>query len=169
MANIVRWDPFSETLSLRQAMDKLFEDAWVRPWGFAHDANGNGSGVGSLPLDIYETGDDVMVTATVPGVNPDDLEITVQGDVLTIRGETKSDESVGDERYHRRERSYGRFARQVALPSSVDSGKAEAAFDNGVLKLRLPKAEQAKERRIQITGGSTSNGSITEHASAPTS
>src|ERR1051325_4509611 len=124
MANIVRWDPFSESLSLRQAMDKLFEDAWVRPWGSVHDGNGNG--VAPVPLDVYETGDDVMVTATVPGVNPDDIEITVQGDVLTIRGETKTDETVGDERYHRRERTFGRFARQVGLPSSVDSGKAEA-------------------------------------------
>jgi HSP20 family protein len=149
MANIVRWDPFGETLSLRQAMDKLFEDAWVRPWNqFAQ----NGNGLNALPLDVYETGDDIVVTAAVPGVKPEDLEVTVQGDVLTIRGETKSDESVGDEKYHRRERGFGRFGRQVVLPMGVDSSKAEAHFEHGVVTLRLPKAEQAKERRIPIKG-----------------
>ena len=148
MANIVRWDPFSETLSLRQAMDKLFEDAWVRPWTQTAQ---NGNGLTALALDVYETGDDVVVTGAVPGVKPEDLEITVQGDVLTIRGETKTDESVGDEKYHRRERTFGRFGRQIVLPVGVDSGKAQAHFENGVLTLRLPKAEQAKERRIAVT------------------
>jgi len=153
MANVVRWDPFGETLSLRQAMDKLFEDAWVRPW--SQFAGRDGEGLMTLPLDVYETGDDVVVTATVPGVKPEDIDITVQGDLLTIRGETKSDESVGDEKYHRRERAFGRFSRQVVLPTSVDSGKAEATFEHGVLHLRLPKAEAAKERRIQVTGTTT--------------
>jgi len=159
MANIVRWDPFGETLSFRQAVDRLLEDAWVRPTG----TQTNGTLL-TLPLDVYETGDDVMVEATVPGVKTEDLDVTVQGDVLTIRGETKSDESVNEEKYHRRERHFGRFARQVALPTGVDSGRAEANFENGVLKLRLPKAEHAKERKIHIAGaaapalsGSTSN------------
>jgi HSP20 family protein len=148
MANIVRWDPFGETLSLRQAMDKLFEDAWVRPWAqFTQDGNG----VTALPLDVYESGDDIVVSATVPGVRPEEIDITVQGDVLTIRGETKSDETTTDAKYHRRERHFGRFARQVVLPTGVDSARAEAHFENGVLKLRLPKVEEAKERRIQIT------------------
>jgi HSP20 family protein len=158
MANIVRWDPFGETLSLRQAMDKLFEDAWVRPW---HQAAQTGNGLNALALDIYETGDDIVVTAAVPGVKPEDLEITVQGDVLTIRGETKVDESVGDEKYHRRERGFGRFGRQVVLPMGVDSGRAEAQFEHGVLTLKLPKAEQAKERRIPITAGAASTNGVT--------
>jgi HSP20 family protein len=137
-------------------MDKLFEDAWVRPWNqFAQ----NGDGVNPLPLDVYETGDDVVVTTSVPGVKPEDLEITVQGDVLMIRGETKADETVGDEKYHRRERSYGRFGRQVVLPVGVDSSKAEAHFEHGELTLRLPKAEQAKERRIPISNGAAATAS----------
>ncbi len=156
MANVVRWDPFGETLSLRQAVDRLFEDAWVRPW-MAGAHNGNGT---TLPLDVYETGDDIMVAATVPGVKSEDLDITVQGDVLTIRGEMKPDESMTDEKFHRRERYSGRFARQVVLPTSVNSGQAEAHFEDGVLKLRLPKAEQAKERKIQVTGAPALNGAV---------
>ncbi|HZT07877.1 MAG TPA: Hsp20/alpha crystallin family protein [Chloroflexota bacterium] len=152
MANLVRWDPFGEALSLRQAVDRLFEDAWVRPWlGHATD------GVAAPPIDMYETGEDLVVTASLPGVKPEDVEITVQGEVLTIRGEARDDETVSQEAYHRRERKYGRFTRQLALPTPVDSTKAEAHFEHGVLKLRLPKMEQAKERRIQITSASTNS------------
>lgn len=152
MANIVRWDPFGEMLSLRQAVDKLFEDAWVRPSRVLPGGDGNGAAP-YLPIDLYETPDELVVTASVPGVKPEDIEITVQGDVLTIRGEFKMDQAAGEGKYHRRELRYGQFTRQIALPTSVHTEHAEAHFDNGVVKLRLPKAEGAKQRRIQVQSG----------------
>src|SRR5688500_16701429 len=98
MANLVRWDPFSEFTTLRQAMDRLLEDAWVRPstsWGSWGNGQGSlGSGfTGGFAFDMYETGDDYVVTATLPGVRPEDVDISVQGNILTITGELKPDES----------------------------------------------------------------------------
>lgn len=156
MANLVRWDPLGEMWSLRQAMDRLFEDAWVRPWGTRGNGEPTAGGgpVRSLSLDLYETGDSLVLTAAVPGVRPEDIEITVQGDMLTIKGETQTHKEEDEEHYHFRERHYGRFHRQVALPKGVKSDAAEAHFENGVLRLTLPKAEEAKERKIAITAGS---------------
>ena len=152
MAKLVRWDPFGETWSLRQAMDRLFEDAFVRPRGWSQ-TSGTGETASSLAVDMYEAGDDLMITASVPGVRPEDIDITVQGDVLTIRGESQTEEKDEQSSYHLHERRYGRFFRQVALPHGVKSDAAEATFENGVLKLRLPKAEEAKERKIQVQTG----------------
>src|SRR4029434_9800399 len=153
MANLTRWDPFSDMLSLRQAMDRLFEDAWVRPgsWGVAA---GNGNTATTLPVDVSETDDELFVSATLPGIKPEDIDVTVQGDTLTIKAETKSDETTEQGNYHRRERRFGQFYRQLALPVSVKADSAQAHFENGILKLHLPKAEEAKERRIQVTSGS---------------
>jgi HSP20 family protein len=153
MANLVRWDPFSEMWSLRQAMDHLFEDAFVRPsWGTTR-AREDGS-VG-LAVDMYETDDDLVVTAAVPGMKPEDIDITVQGDILTIKGQTQAEKDDSQSGYHLHERRYGRFYRQVALPSTVKSDAAEAHFEDGVLRLKLPKAEEAKERKIQVQGGTS--------------
>jgi HSP20 family protein len=152
MANLVRWDPFSEFTTLRSAMDRLFEDAWVRP-GSTWNGWGNGTSHGGFAFDMYETGDDYVVTATLPGVKPDDLEITVQGNVLTISGEMKPEDGDGERNYHLRERTYGRFSRQVTLPMGVRSDNIQAHMEHGVLKLHLPKAEEAKPRRIQIQAG----------------
>ena len=151
MANLVRWDPFGEMWSLRQAMDRLFEDAFVRPWGAGAQTEG---GVAGLALDMYETGDDLVVTAAVPGVRPEDIDITIQGDVLTIKGQTESEQQTDKPSYHLHERRYGRFYRQVALPHAVKSDAADASFENGILRLRLPKSEEAKERKIQVQAGS---------------
>jgi HSP20 family protein len=139
-------------LSLRQAMDRLFEDAWVRP---AAGQGQDGSGAAALALDVYETNDDLVLTASVPGVKPEEIDITVQGDVLTIKGETKFEGGETQGAYHRQERRYGRFHRQIALPVSVRSDSATAQFENGVLTLRLPKAEEAKERRIPVQAGAS--------------
>jgi HSP20 family protein len=154
MANLVRWDPFGEMWSLRQAMDRLFEDAVVRPGSWLATARGEEGAIG-LAVDMYETADDVVVTASVPGVRPEDIDITVQGDTLTIKGETQTEkDDDGQSGYHLHERRYGRFYREVALPKNVKSDAAEAHFENGILRLRLPKAEEAKERKIQVQAGS---------------
>lgn len=150
MADITRWDPWGDMLTLRQAMDRLFEDAWVRPLG---GFMSNGGASSNLPLDLYETADEFVVTATMPGVRPEDIDITIQGEVLRIKGETKGEDEVKEANYYRRERRYGSFHREVRLPADVQSDGVEAGFENGVLKLRLPKAEEAKERKIQVTVG----------------
>jgi HSP20 family protein len=140
---ITRWDPFSETMSLRQVMDRLFEDAWVHPGRFM---GREAAEVGTLPLDVHETPDELVVTASLPGVKPEDIDLTIQGDVLRIQGEMKRREDIKEEQIHRQERQFGRFYREVMLPMSVKSDAIQAHFENGVLTLRLPKAEEAKPR-----------------------
>ena len=143
---IVRWQPFSDLVTLRQAMDRWFEDSLVSPSRFAR-VFGEGA---ETPLDMYQTDESVVVKATVPGVKPEELEITISGDTLTIKGETKKEEEVKEENYFRKERSYGAFTRSVLLPHSLETDKAEATFDNGVLTLTIPKAEEIKPRQIKI-------------------
>lgn len=152
MANLVRLDPAREAMSLREAMDRLFEESFLRPGFF-----GNGeSGAAMLPMDMYETENEVVVKAAVPGVKPEDIEVTVTGDLLTIKGEFKSESEQKDEKrnWHRQERRYGSFSRQVTLPAGVNTDACQADFDNGVLTLKLPKAEEAKVKRVQITSKS---------------
>ena len=151
MANISRWDPFGDMLSLRQAMDRLFEDAFVRPRQLMHIGE---EAMATLAVDMHETDSDIVLTAAVAGVKPEDLDISIQGDILTIKGESRSDEEVNEESYLRRERRFGSFFRQVQLPKPVRSDGADATFENGVLKLRLPKSEEARERKIPVKAGS---------------
>jgi len=101
-------------------------------------------------LDVYENDDAVVVKGALPGVRPEEVDISVTGDVLTIKGETKSEEESKDGSYHRRELRYGAFARSVALPTLVDYDKAEATFENGILTVSLPKAEEVKPKSIKI-------------------
>jgi HSP20 family protein len=107
-----------------------------------------------LPLDVSENGNEYIVKASLPGVNPDDIEITVNGNTVNIRGETSSEEEQKDgEAFHLRERRFGSFARSISLPTSIDANKIQAHSDNGVLTLEIPKAEEAKPKRIQVQGG----------------
>lgn len=143
--SITRWEPFRDLISLREAMDRLFEESWVRPragWFLPTE--------GTLAVDIYETDDDVVVKTAVPGVKPEDIDITISGNTLTIAGETKAEEKVEEENYIRRERRYGRFSRSVTLPSGVQGEKAEATFEHGLLTLTIPKAEEAKPKVIKV-------------------
>ncbi len=141
------WAPFRDAVSLRDAMNALFQDSFVRP--------GNGpaqSTYAALPLDVCETEHEFVIKAALPGVNPDDVEITVHGDTLTIRGDSKAAEVKKGEHWHFRERRFGAFQRSVALATPVNSEKAQADYDLGVLTLTLPKAESAKPRQIKING-----------------
>jgi HSP20 family protein len=109
-------------------------------------------------LDVYETDDAVVVKGALPGVRPEEVDISVTGDVLTIKGETKSEEETKDGNYHRRELRYGAFARSVALPTLVDHDKAEATFENGILTISLPKAEEVRPKSIKIAAHSMIEG-----------
>jgi len=147
MADMVRWEPASEMTSLRQAMDRLFEESFIRP-GLLGGWFGP---VEALPVDVYETEDRVVVKATVPGVNPEEIEVTVTGDLLTIKGEFKGEEKVEKASYLRQERHFGSFCRQVGLPAGIDTDKSKATFENGVLTLEMPKAEPAKAKTVKVT------------------
>jgi HSP20 family protein len=154
---IERWDPFREAISLREAMNTLLQDSFVRPTGFPSQNGGMG-----LPLDVSETEDAFVVKASVPGVKPDDVQITVQGDTLTIRGQSKAEEEKKGEQWHLRERRFGTFQRSVTLATPIDSDKAQAHYEHGVLTLTLPKAAAARPRQIKIssTGQGSTQGQI---------
>ncbi len=146
---IERWDPFHEAISLRDAVNSLFQDSFVRPGGMPVQ-----SGLSALPLDVSETENEFVVKASLPGIKPDDVQITVHGDTLTIRGESKVEEEKKGEHWHIRERRSGVFQRSLSLSAPVDSDKAQADFEHGVLTLTLPKSESAKPRQIKV-GGAT--------------
>lgn len=142
MTNLVPWEPFRELRSMRRDLDRLFEETLTRPWS----SNG-----WSTPLvDMYQTDDEVVVKATVPGISADEVDIQITGDVLTIRGESKQEEERKDATYHLREQRYRAFARTLELPAPVVADKAEADVVNGVLTLHLPKAEEAKPKAIKV-------------------
>lgn len=146
MAELVRWNPAREMVSLREAMDRLFEESFLPSAFFGLEA----SPAAALPIDMYETDDHLVVKATVPGIKPEDIEVTVTGDLLTIKGEFKAEEKTEKRNYLRQERRFGSFCRQVGLPVGVDSNKAQATFENGVLTLELPKAAEAKAKSIKV-------------------
>lgn len=143
-----RWlrEGSEQPLTLRNAIDRLFEDSFVR--------SGAGTGAVSFPrLDLHESDDEYVISAAIPGVTPDDVEITVDDGMVHIRGEIRRDESVEEDQYLYQERSFGHFARSIGLPAAIQPDKAEATFENGVLTLRMPKSEETKPRRIRISGG----------------
>ena len=147
MSNLTRWEPTSEFTTLRDAMDRLFDDAFTRP--FSLTRNG-GSTWASLPVDMYQTNDDVVVKAVVPGFRPDQVQISITGDVLTIRGQVNHEEDQKEKAWHIREHRFGSFERSVGLPVNVVSDKATAEFENGVLTITLPKADEVKPKTITI-------------------
>lgn len=143
MSTLMRWDPYREFATMRNLMDRVFEDTFGPTQPLRIDAL-------ALALDVAEKEDGFVVKASVPGINPDDLDISLTNDVLTIRGEVKADNEVNEETYHLRERRFGTFMRSVTLPVPVQSDKVDAAYDNGVLTLTLPKAEELRPKKIAI-------------------
>jgi len=144
---IERWDPFREAISLRDAMNTLLQESFIRPGSVS-----GSDGFAALPIDVAETNDAFVVRASLPGVKPEDVQITVQGDTLTIRGESKGEEERKGEHWHVRERRFGSFQRSVTLSTPVNSEQAQAHYEHGVLTLTLPKSEAAKPRQIKIGG-----------------
>ena len=147
MTDLVRWEPFGGLRSLRQAMDRLFEDSFVRPSRLWPEL------VGEEPaLDVYQTDKDIVVKASLPGIKPEEVDISVTGDMLTIKGEHKEAEEEKKADYFRKERRYGAFRRSMTLPVVVKAEKADAAFENGVLTVTLPKTEESKPKQIKVKG-----------------
>jgi HSP20 family protein len=144
MTLVRRPSPFSELITLRQAMDRLFDDTVFRP------LNGYAGDVSRLALDVRTTPDALLVEAELPGMKPEDVEITVENGTLTIRAEDRIDRSTEEGDWLVREISHGTVMRTVTLPTGLEADKTEATFEHGVLRLRIPKAEQVKPRQIQI-------------------
>jgi HSP20 family protein len=147
------WDPVRDMVSLRDAMNSLLQESFVRPSGLLAEG-----GPAMLPLDVSENENEFVVKASLPGIRPEDVSITVHGDMLTIRGEIKSEEEKKGEHYHLRERRSGQFQRSVRLSVPVLADKAQAQFENGVLTLRLPKSEEAKPKQIKLGASAKDQG-----------
>ena len=143
---LTRWDPAADFAAMRNVMDRLFDQPFVRTLRSGEDL-----GNPTLSLDVIENGETYVIKAAVPGVDPKDVEISVDEDVLTIRGEFTKQEETSEESYLRREIRSGSFQRQLRLPPTVEPEKAEATFENGLLKLSIPKKPEARARSIKIT------------------
>lgn len=141
---LTRWDPFREMMILRNSFDRRFDEHPSLAPSSWESFNW------SIALDVVESDDEYLIKASLPGINPEDLEITFSDNKLTINGEVKEEVELDEAHYHLRERRYGTFTRSVKLPSGIESDKIEANYDKGVLKLRLPKVEKVKPKKITI-------------------
>lgn len=162
MTLIRRTSPFGELLSLRQAMDRLFDERFFRPL-----AGTNGGATEAMPLDIYATPDTLVLEAALPGVKPEDVDISILGDTLTLTATSASEHKVDEGGYHIQEVRRGRFSRTVSLPTGLRTDAAAATFENGILRLAIPKAEQALPRQIRVNA--TTEGQATPVAATSAS
>jgi HSP20 family protein len=141
------WAPTTDLVAMEHAMDRLFDEAWgARRYGWRR-----GERVARLPVDVYSTPEELVIQASVPGLDPADLEITMEGEVLTIRGERRG--LLENVDYHIQERRFGPFGRTLTLNVPVEADQAEAVFDKGILTLTIPKAEEVKPKVIKVKGG----------------
>jgi HSP20 family protein len=150
---IVRWQPFHDLAGIQDRMNRIFDDAFrgvSRPsseddWAFG--------GSWAPSVDIYEQDGNIVLKAELPGIDPKDVDVRVENNVLTLRGERKLESEVKREDYHRVERAYGKFSRSFTLPSVVDTEKIKADYKDGVLQVSLPQREEAKPKQISIAVG----------------
>lgn len=154
MANIIRWDPFGEMVEIRRARDRAFDVSFTRPWRLLGWENGGTF----VPLDVYETDDELVVKASLPGVRPEDVDVSITGDTVSIKGEFKVEEETKRHSLYRQERRYGSFHRALTLPTEVESDKAEAVFEHGVLTLTMPTAEADRPKTIKVKAGGMTEG-----------
>ena len=147
---IVRWEPFRDLVSLQDRMNRLFDESFR---GINRGAGEEDWALGAWApaVDIYEKDGNIVLKAELPGLDPKDVEVRVENNILTLRGERKLDEEVQKDNYHRVERSYGNFTRSFTLPNVVDTEKIKAEFKDGVLRMTLPKKEEAKPKQISIS------------------
>ena len=148
MRVLTRWEPFAGITSTRRLIDRVFDDTFFRPYRL-----GSSQLDGTyLPLDVAQTRDEVVIKASLPGLKPPDVQVSLDGNVLTIRGETGASQDTEDGSYVLRERRQGAFHRSLTLPKGLVTDKVEARFEDGVLTLTIPKAEESKPRTIEVKG-----------------
>ncbi len=146
MASVNRWDPFAEVADLRREMDHVFGDFFGQtPFRMAATES-----MWSPLVDVHETKDSLVLVAELPGIKQEDIQVSIEGDTLTLKGERKLEKEVNEDQYHRVERSYGKFERSILLPSMVDAGRVKATYRDGVLEIQLPKKEEAKPKAIKV-------------------
>jgi len=143
MSNLIRWEPARDMVTLREAMDRLFDDAFTRPGDLA-------GGFQAPAVDLYQTDDEVVVRASLLGMKAEDVQISITGDLLTLKGEFKEKEEKKEKAYHLRAQRFGSFERILSLPTEVVADKAKADFEDGVLTITLPKAEEVKPCTITV-------------------
>ena len=146
--SIVRFDPFRDLAVLQDRMNRLFNDAWTNRGGQEDHLMNRGTWV--PPVDIYETDGALVIKVELPDMKREDIDVSVENNALTIRGERKLDNEIKQENFHRVERAYGNFVRTFSLPSTVDATKIGAEYKNGVLTVKLPVREEAKPRTINV-------------------
>lgn len=145
---LTRWDPFNDLVKLQERMNRLFEDSMRRSGRDTEE--GFSSGAWTPAVDIFETPDAVVLVADLPGIEQKDIDIRVESNTLTLRGERRMKSEVRQENYHRIERAYGAFYRSFTLPSTIDQERIRAEHKNGILEVVLPKSEGARPKRIQV-------------------
>jgi HSP20 family protein len=141
---IIRWRPVEN--NMREIMNRMFEDATTWP----RNVFRNVEGYEPIPLDVYEDGANLVVKATLPGMKTEDINVSIQDNVLTITGETRMEEERKEKQHHIREQFYGKFERSIMLPYPIQIDKADSDYSNGILTLNLPKSEEARAKRIEI-------------------
>jgi len=141
---LIRWDPFRDMITLRDKMNRLFEDA------FKGEERDLVSSTWAPSVDIYESENELVLNAEIPGIDEDNIEVKIEDNNLTLRGERKLEEETKEENYHRIERSYGSFYRSFSLPHYIDQENIKAEHDNGVLRIHMPKKHELKPRNVKI-------------------
>jgi HSP20 family protein len=144
---ITRWDPFRELAQLQERVNRLFQET-----NLSHEEGMTASSF-VPPVDIYETEHNIVLQMEVPGVEQKDLDIRIENNTITIRGERKFEKEVKEENFHRVERRYGSFQRSFSLPNTVNTDQVSADYDNGVLKVTLAKRAEAKPKQIKVNVG----------------
>jgi HSP20 family protein len=145
--NLVRWNPWNEMVSVRDRFSRLFDDSLFPLSGKEESF---GLSAWNPSVDIYENEDNIVIKAEIPGVSKDDIHVDLKGRVLTLKGERKNENEVKEDRFYRREMTYGRFERSFALPGEVEPEKIKADFKDGVLKVEIPKPEGHKPKQITV-------------------
>ena len=157
--SITRYDPFRDLRSLQDEVNRLFSTSFSRSYG----DEGIARGTWTPTVDIFENKDNIVLEAELPGMNREDFELTVENNVLTLRGERRFEKKSESDNYHRVERAYGSFTRSFTLPQTVSGEGATAEYKNGVLRVVLQKREEVKARRIEISGESSEAGGGKRH------
>ena len=145
MSNLTRWEPVREMMTLREAMDRLFDDAFTSPL-----SGRDGWSMSTPAIDMYQTDNEVVVRASIPGIKAEEVQINIKGEVLTLKGEVRQEEERKDRAWHIREQRFGSFERSLPLPTAVKTDKAEAMFEDGILTITLPKADEVKPKTITV-------------------
>ncbi len=144
--NIIRWDPFRDLTTLRERMNRLFEEAYSSR-GEEKDLVAS---TWNPSVDIYETENELVMKAELPGIDENDIELKIEDSTLTLKGDRKFEKETKEENYHRIERAYGSFYRSFTLPRNIDQDKIKAESENGILKVTLPKKAELKPKKVKI-------------------